>query len=144
VEGRELTNDRPVPDLENRALALELEVLGRRAEHGPVRHLAILTEQRVPFDGGARPDLGPVPHVHPGADDGPRADDDAFAQLRLRVDERSGMDAGLTPGADGRIAHLSTILAMNSASATTCPSTNPSPFILQVCLRYWSISSSKT
>src|SRR3989449_5758717 len=43
----------------------------------------------------------------------------------------------------GSVDHLSTTIAIISASATTCPSTYPTPFILQVFPRNDSISSSK-
>src|SRR5690606_6882581 len=143
-QGRELTDHRAVSDLEGRALALEPEVLGIGAQYGAVRDLAILAQDRVPLERHPGSDLGSFPDPHARTDDGPGSDDDPFAEFCLRIYDGGGVDAGLPTGTDSRIAHLSTILAMNSASATTWPSTNPSPFILQVCLRYWRISSSKT
>src|SRR5690606_10141688 len=144
VQGRELPDERAVSDLQGRTLALELQILRIRAQDGPVRDLAILPERGVTLHGDPRADLGAVSDPHPRADDGPGSDHDTFAELRIRIDEGGGVDAGLAACPDGGIAHLSTILAMNSASATRWSSTNPSPRILHVFRLSWSISSSKT
>src|SRR5690606_381216 len=144
VECRELSNDGAVSDLEAGPLPLELEVLGIRPEHRPVGDLAVLAQVGVTLDRHPRTDLGPVPDTDPRPDHGPRPNHHAFPELDVGIDDRGRMNACLTARPDSRLAHLSTILAMNSASATRFSSTNPSPLILHVCLLSWTISNSKT
>ena len=50
VHGREFAYHRPVADLEDGFLALVLEVLGIRPEHGSVGNPAAGAERRVPLD----------------------------------------------------------------------------------------------
>jgi len=69
---------------------------------------------------------------------------DLPAQLGVGIDDGGRMDGGLPTGADGCVAHLSTIRAMKSASATSWSSTKAMPCILHVWRRNWTISSSNT
>src|SRR6266850_1103397 len=101
------------------------------ADDGAVPDFHALGHAGVALEHGMGADIAPLRHGDPRTDHAVRADRDVGAELGGRVDEGGPVD------------HLSTTIAIISASATTCPSTNTAPFILHVLPRNWTISSSK-
>src|ERR1700741_1456963 len=119
---RVLANDRPVSDLDRRFLAGELEILRRTAEYRPHPDLNILAEGNVPLEGRSRRDNAAAGNDAVVADDYERADLDISGDFRLARHDRRRMDPRR---------HRPRTIAAMSASATTSPSTLPTPRILQ-------------
>src|SRR2546421_1744765 len=124
-------DDRAVADLDPRLLALVFQVLRIVADDRAIPDLHALADACVPLEDGVGRDAAALAHGNVRADHAVRPHGHVGAKLGGRIDERRPVD------------HLSTTIAIISASATTCPSTNPAPFILQVLPRNWSMSSSK-
>src|SRR5438045_6494592 len=131
IDGRVFANDGAATDFDPGLFALVLEILRVVADHGAVADLDAFPDAGVALEHRVRRDGASVADRHLGADDAVRPDRDVGAELGGRIDQRSPMD------------HLSTTIAIISASATTCPSTNPAPFIRHVLPRNCTISSSK-
>src|SRR6058998_1270588 len=111
--------------------SLVLQVLGVVAEHAAVADLHPLAELDVALEHRVRGDVTTLAHGDVRPDDGVGTVGDVAVDVGRGIDERGPVD------------HRSTTDAIMSASATTCPSTNPTPFILHVLPRNWTISSSK-
>src|SRR2546429_4151507 len=118
-------------DLDPGVFPLVLQVLGVVAEHAAVADLHPLAELDVALEHRVRGDVTTLAHGDVRPDDGVGTDGDVAVDVGRGIDERGPVD------------HRSTTDAIMSASATTCPSTNPTPFILHVLPRNWTISSSK-
>src|SRR5439155_20833147 len=125
-----LANDGAVADLDPGLLALVLQVLGVVPDHTAVADLHAGAESGVALQHRVRRDSAPLSDRHLGPDDRVRPHRYILGDVGRLIDERGTVD------------HLSTTIAIISASATTCPSTYPTPFILQVFPRNDSISSS--
>ena len=131
VDRAVLPDDRPAADLDPRLLALVFQVLGIVPDDRAVPDLHAVAHPRVALEDGVRRDPAALAYGDPWADHAIRPDRNVGAELGGRIDERGPVD------------HLSTTIAIISASATTCPSTNPAPFILHVLPRNCTMSSSK-
>src|SRR4029077_8842958 len=111
-----LADDGAAADLHPGFLALVLEVLRVVADDGAVADFHAVAQPRVALDHRVGRDAAALPHGDLGANHAVGPDGDVSPQLGGRIDQRRSMD------------HLSTTIAIISASATTCPSTNPAPF----------------
>src|SRR2546430_5000713 len=131
VDGAVLTDDRAVADFHPRFFALVLQVLRIITDDRAVPDLHAFAHARVALDDGVPRDRGTLAHGDAGADHAIGPDGDVLSQFGGRIDQRRPMN------------HLSTTMAIISASATTWPSTNPAPFMRHVLPRNCSISSSK-
>src|SRR5687767_2493053 len=125
---------RAIADLGGGFFSAVLEVLRSTADDAANAHLHAAAERDVALQSRARSDHTIV------ADDAiltyhrESADLHPFSELGVGRDNRTRMDA--------RRCHLSRTIAAMSASATTSPSTLPTPRILQTLPRSWTISSS--
>src|SRR5512146_987747 len=115
-----------VPDLHPGVLPLEFQILRGGADGGEREHAVVLPHADVRGDLDVGGDVAPVADRHLRTDHGEGADRDAFAQLRLGVDDRGGMDH--LPAPSGAFsADESGIVAIRSASATRASPTRASP-----------------
>jgi len=131
VDRAVLAQDGAIADLDPGLRPLVLEVLRVVADHGSVPDLHARAELRVALDHDVRCEHAAVTQRDPRTDDRVRADGHVVAEMRRGIDER------------GAVNHRSVTMAIISASATTWPSTYPTPFMRQVLPRNCSISSSK-
>src|SRR5439155_16361983 len=131
VDGAVLADHGRAADLDPRVLALVLQVLRVVADNGAIPDLHAPPEPHVALQHRVRGDVTALADRHVRADDRVRAHGRVVRQLCRRIDQRGPVD------------HFSVTIAIISASATTCPSTYPTPFILHVLPRNWTISSSK-
>src|SRR5205823_6072609 len=131
VDRAVLPDHGPIAHFDPGVFAAVLQVLRVVAQHAAVPDLHAVADLDVALEHRVRRDLTALPDRHARADDHVRPDGDVAA------DVGGGIDQG------GPVDHRSTTVAIMSASATTCPSTYPTPFILHVLPRNCSISSSK-
>src|SRR5258706_6021979 len=120
VDRAVLPDDRAAADLDPRLLALVFQVLGIVPDDRAVPDLHAVAHARVALEDGVRRDAAALAHRDPRADHAIRPDRNVRAELGGRVDER------------GPAEHLSTPLAIISASATTLSFTQPAAFVLDV------------
>ena len=130
VDGAVLPDHRRVAHFDPGVLAAVLQVLRVVAEHAAVPDPHAGADLDVALEHRVRGDLAALADRHP------RSDDRVWPDRDVAPDVRGGIDQG------GPVDHRSTTVAIMSASATTCPSTYPTPFILHVLPRNCSISSS--
>src|SRR6185437_13894404 len=130
---RVFPNGRAFADLDDRRLALVLEVLGIAAEHGADAGLHVRAKRHIALERRACAKHAAVADNAAVADDRECPDLHARAQLGARMNERRGMDG---------CRHLSRTIAPISASATTSPSTFAMPDILHIIPRICRSSSS--
>src|SRR5437773_3866789 len=131
VDRAVLPNHRRVAHLDPGVFSLVLQVLRVVAEHAAVADLHPVAELDVALEDRVRGDVTALAHGNVRPDDGVGTDRDIAIDVGGRIDERGPVD------------HRSTTDAIMSASATIWPSTYPTPFILHVLPRNWTISSSK-
>src|SRR5205823_11428012 len=127
-------NHGALPDLDRRFLSGKLQILWRPAQYGSHSDLNVLAELDVSFECRARGDNTSTGNHAIVADDRKRADFDIGGDLGVRRDDCRRVYPRR---------HRSRTIAAMSASATTSPSTLPTPRILQTVPRSCVISSSK-
>src|SRR5690606_5381826 len=114
VDGRVLTDDGALTDLDPGLLAGILEVLRRSSEDGASADLSLGRHTNISFESDARRDPGTAADVHRWANDRERTDLDVVVDLGGRINQDGGVDSA---------AHRSTTRAIISASHTAWPST---------------------
>src|SRR5204863_9779836 len=116
-----LPHHRRVADLDPGVFPLRLQGQRVVAELAPVADRHPLAELDVPLEHRVRGDVTTLAHGDVRPDDGVGTDGDVAVDVGRGIDERGPVD------------HRSTTDAIMSASATTCPSTNPTPSSCTSC-----------
>src|SRR5687767_4242463 len=126
------TDHGTIADLGGGFFAAVFEVLWGTPDDAANAHLYAAAEGHIALEGRTRSDHAIVADDAIFTNHRESADLDAFSKLSVGRDDRARMDA--------RRRHLSRTIAAMSASATTSPSTLPTPRILHTLPRSWTIS----
>src|SRR5687767_12600171 len=135
VDRHIFTDDSAITDLRRGLFAAVLEILRGPADYAADADLHPAAKRDVSLQGRTGSDHTVIADNAIFTHHRERADLDSLAELDIGRDDRARMDA--------RTRHRSRTIAAMSASATTSPSTFPTPRILHTLPRSWTISSSK-